>query len=47
MIHFDVVNDNSFGEIMQEFGAFVEEGSIVFISLQYAVVGIREVAAAP
>lgn len=46
VVHLDVVDDDDLGQVVEEFGAFVEEGGVVFVALKYAVVGVCKVAAA-
>ena len=46
VVHLDIVDDDDLGQVVEEFGAFVEEGGVVLIALEHAVVGVRKVAAA-
>ena len=46
MVELDIVDDYEFREVVQEFGALVEEGRVVFVPFQHGKVGIREAAAA-
>ena len=45
VVEFQVVDNNEFGEVVQELGAFIKEGRVVFVALENHMLGGVEGAA--
>lgn len=46
VVEFDVVDDDALGKVVEEFGAFVEEGGIVFVAFEDGERGVGKEGAA-